>query len=59
MTQRLCMTQRRQGIGGFPGLRQGDYQGLRVRDALTIAVFAGNFGTARQTDQRLNPIGSN
>ena len=50
------MLQRGQRVGGFAALRDGDDQRVRVRHAVAIAVFAGDFDVDRHFGNRFYPV---
>jgi hypothetical protein len=54
--QAARVLQRGQGVGGFAGLRDGDDQGVRVRHAVAVAVFAGDLDVHRQLGHRFDPV---
>ena len=50
------MAQGGQGIGGFPGLGDGDDKLVRVGHRGTVAVFAGDFDSAGQAGDSFEPV---
>ena len=55
-TLRLGVLEGSQGVGGLTRLGDGDNKGLRVRDAIAVAVFTGDFDADGDFGKAFQPV---